>query len=138
MFSYSFIYSIIFLFSFHRTVYDNERGESVGESIVQSNAAKYRACEKFTFKCIGCNTENVIAKPFTKIDGKFVAVLGQCANKECRVAPLYQLSNIKNQLSLAIRKYIRTYYDNWMNCDNPNCNQSTRTYVHVSEDFHEK
>lgn len=76
--------------------------------------------------------DNVIAKPFAKIDNKFSAVLSACANKECNRAPCDQLPNIKNHLSLAIRKAIRDYYDNWMVCDEPNCNQSTRTYVHVS------
>lgn len=113
-------------------VYDNERGESIGESIVQSNAAKYRTCEKFTYKCLGCKTENIIAKPFAKIDNQFLPVLTACANKQCDLAPIYQLPNIKNHLSLAIRKAIRSYYDNWMVCDDPNCNQSTRTYGHVS------
>lgn len=115
-----------------RTVYDNERGESIGESIVQSNAAKYRACEKFSYTCTGCKTENVITKPFVKIDNKFMPVLEACANKDCGWPPCQQLENIKNHLSLAIRKAIRSYYDNWMVCDDPNCNQSTRTFVHVS------
>lgn len=112
--------------------YDGERGESVGESIIQSNAEKYRMYEKFTFKCIGCKTDNVIVKPFIKVDGKFVPVLESCTNKECSWSPIDQLQHIRNQLSLAIRKAIRTYYDNWLICDYPNCNQSTRTFVHVS------
>lgn len=121
----------MFIHSIYRTTYDGERGESIGESIVQSNAAKFRTCEKFTFKCIACKTENVIAKPIIKIDGQWKAVLDACANKECNVAPGNQLANVQNHLTLAIRKAIRTYYDNWMICNDPNCNQSTRTYVHV-------
>lgn len=116
----------------YRAIYVNERGESIGESIVQSNATKYRACDKFTFKCIGCKVENVIAKPFVKLYNNFVPVLQQCTNKECNVAPINQLPNIRNHLALAIRNTIRNYYDNWMICDEPSCNQSTRTYVHVS------
>lgn len=114
-----------------RATYDNDRGESIGESIVQSNAAKYRDCEKLMFKCLNCKTENVIVKPFVKIDNKFVPVLERCANKECGAALFTQTDIIRNSLTLAIRKAIRTYYDNWLICDDPNCNQSTRTYVHV-------
>lgn len=121
-----------FVYTFFRTIYENERGESIGESIVQSNAEKYRSCDTFSYKCLKCKTENTIAKPFIKIEGKFLPVLTACANKECNLAPINQLDNIKNHLSLAIRKAIRSYYDNWMVCDDPNCNQSTRTYVHVS------
>lgn len=117
---------------FSRTSYDNERSESIGESIVQSNAEKYRSCEKFTYKCIACKTDNVIAKPFSRIGNEFLPVFSACANKECKYLPTDQLQNIKNHLSLAIRKSIRDYYENWMVCDEPNCNQSTRTYVHVS------
>lgn len=120
------------MFGFIRTFYDNERGESIGESIVQSNAAKYRACEKFTYKCITCKTENIIAKPFVKVDNNLISVLEKCANKECNHAPYQQVDNIQNHLTIAIRNSIRNYYDNWMICDEPNCNQSTRTYVHVS------
>lgn len=93
---------------------------------------KYRACEKFIFKCSGCKTDNVIAKPLAKIDGKFNPVLLACANKECNVAPIHQLANILNHLSLAIRKAIKNYYDNVMMCIEPKCNQVTRTYTHVS------
>lgn len=117
---------------FFRATYDGERSETIGESIIQSNAAKYRDCDKFTFKCSACKTDNVIVKPFVKIDNKFVPVLQACANKECSLAPIFQLINIRNHLSLAIRKAIRTYYDNWLICNDPNCNQSTRTFVHVS------
>lgn len=120
-----------FIFVHFSATYDNERGESIGESIIQSNAEKYRMYERFTYKCLGCKTENVIVKPFVKIDGKLVPVLESCANKECSWAPTNQITHIQNQLTLAIRKAIRTYYDNWMICDDPNCNQSTRTYIHV-------
>lgn len=92
-------------------------------------------CERFSFKCLRCKTENVIAKPFGNIGNrKSVPVLEQCANHDCGVNLCSQIVYIQNQLSLAIRKAIRTYYDNWMICDDPNCNQSTRTFVHVSLD----
>lgn len=120
------------IFSLHRTLYDNERGETIGESIIQTNAAKFRACDKFVFKCGGCKTENIIAKPYVKVDNDFIPVLKACANKECHIAPIHQLHSIRNQLALAMRKAIRNYYANWMICDEPNCNQSTRTVIHVS------
>lgn len=119
-------------FFLSRTIYDNERGESIGESIVQSNAEKYRMCERFSFKCMVCKAENIIAKPFVKIGNSYEPVLKQCLNQNCSADLFYQVESIQNQLSLAIRKTIRTYYDNWLICDDPNCNQSTRTFVHVS------
>lgn len=127
------IHSQILLISFFNSSRDHyDGGESLGESIIQSNAVKYRSCAKFKFRCIACKTENEIAKPFVKHDNGFKTVLETCANKDCRTAPIQQLANVRNYLTLAIRRHIRDYYDNWMICDEPNCNQSTRTYIHVS------
>lgn len=124
-----FFYSFFFLFA--RTFYGNERGESIGESIIQSNAVKYRACDKFIFICAGCKKENEIAKPYYKIDGKFTPVLQVCANTECNYPPIQQLANVRNQLAMAMRKAIQRYYDNTMMCDEPHCNQIAQAYIHV-------
>lgn len=67
-------------------------------------------------------TDNIIAKPVHKIDNHYVPVLLACANKDCSMPPYKQLPSIRNQLTLFIRKNIRDYYDNWMYCDEPNCN----------------
>lgn len=122
----------IFLFDC-RTTSEGYHAASVGESIIQSNAVKYRAYNKFIFKCVACKADNIIAKPVHKIDNHYVPVLEACANKDCSMPPYKQLSSIRNQLTLFIRKNIRDYYDNWMYCDEPNCNQSTRTFVHVTD-----
>lgn len=117
----------------NRSTNDGYHAASIGESIIQTNAIKYRAYNKFIFKCGACKTENVIAKPIVKIDNNYEPVLQKCANKDCSLPPYKQLSNIRNQLTLFIRKHIRDYYDNWMYCDEPNCNQSTRTFIHVTD-----
>lgn len=126
---------LIYIYIF-RPQYEGGNSETFGESIIQSNAAKYRVCNTFTFKCVGCKTDNIIAKPFVKLDNQLVPVLQGCSNKDCSMAPIKQLSNVRNHLTLALRKTIREYYDNWMICDEPNCNQSTRTYIHVSDLFY--
>ena len=104
----------------------------MGESIIKTGAERYRNCEQFTYKCIACKTETAIAKPINKVDSAWVPALQACSNKECSVPPYNQLSNIRNHLSLAIRKHIRRFYENWMVCDDPNCNQNTRIYGHVT------
>lgn len=124
-----------FVFFFNRQTYDGERNETIGESIIQSNAAKFRACDKFTYKCLGCKTDNIIAKPFVRANNSLVPVLQACSNKDCTMTPMQQMVHIRNNLTMAIRNAIRNYYDNWLQCDEPNCNQATRTYVHVRRDF---
>lgn len=118
-------------FSDFRT--STEHAANIGESIIQSNAERFRACKKFVFKCIGCNTDNVIVKPFFKVDGQLKTVLEICSNKDCLLPPYKQLSNIRNHLTVFIRQAIRDYYNNWMYCDEPSCNQSTRTSAHVTD-----
>lgn len=64
-----------------------------------------------------------------------VPVLETCANKECKVPPFQYIAAIQNQMTLTIRKYIQKFYDNWLVCDDPNCNFNTRMYTHVSFKF---
>lgn len=63
-----------------------------------------------------------------------VPVLQNCANKECKLPPYQQLTNVYNHLTLAVRSAIRRYYENWLICDEPHCNQQTRTYPHVTDE----
>lgn len=63
-----------------------------------------------------------------------VPVLQNCANKECKLPPYQQLTNVYNHLTLAVRRAIRRYYENWLICDEPHCNQQTRTFAHVTDE----
>lgn len=111
---------------------ERAENESTGEQLIKTDLEKYRYCEKLVFKCLACKTENTIAKPVRKRDNNMVSVLDYCENKECSMSPMHQLPHIKNQLTLAIRKAIRRFYKNGVMCEEPNCTQSTRTFLHVS------
>jgi DNA Polymerase alpha zinc finger len=105
--------------------------EQATQSIIKSNAEKFRACQKFTFQCLACKKTNTIASGF-KMEGKFlVPILLKCVNDECSVAPVQYWKNIKNQLVLSIAKDINKYYQNVYVCDEMMC--QTRTSIHVSE-----
>lgn len=109
--------------------------ETMGEQLVKSDLEKYRDYSKFTFKCSGCKTMNTISKPVRGRDKDMVCVLDYCENKECTLAPIRQIPQIKNQLTLAIRNHIQTFYRNAVRCDEPNCKLTTRTFLHVSIAF---
>ena len=99
---------------------------------MKSAVQKYRYCERFTFKCISCKAENLIATAFRRNEEqKLVPVLEFCANHECQMAPHRYLAAIRNGLVLATRKCISRFYENWMVCDDPHCNSNSRRLVHV-------
>lgn len=105
-----------------------DRAESgVGECVIKSSLQKYRYCDRFTFKCRSCKTENVVASAFKNKE----AVLAQCSNPDCDDRPYEHVAYIQNQLTMAIRKSISRFYENWLVCDEPTCNSNTRTYTHV-------
>lgn len=119
-------------YSLCRSIRDRADVESSGEQLVKSDLEKYRDCEKFTFKCASCKTENTIAKPIRRHDKDMVSVLDYCENQDCSMAPIHQLQQIRNQLTLAMRKCIQKFYRNGVKCDEPNCKLNTRTFLHVS------
>lgn len=105
---------------------------TVGESIIKSSTEKYKMCEKFKFKCVGCKTENIMASALKRHETQMIPVLDKCTNNECTVAPLEYVDSIKNQIILEMRKFIRRFYENWLVCDEATCNYNTRNYTHVS------
>lgn len=110
-----------------------ERAEhSLGEAIVKTTAQKFRDCERFTFKCRACRTDNLVASAFRRNDQQqLVAVLGACANPACAQAPMQYVAAIRNQLVLAMRKPIQRFYENWLVCDDTDCSNNTRLLTHV-------
>lgn len=129
----SFLFTNYFKFSIFRV--QRERAEnSLGESIVKTVAQKFRDCERFTFKCSGCQTDNLVASAFRRNDqNQLIPVLGACSNASCSQAPTQYLASIRNQLVMAMRKPIQRFYENWLVCDEPNCSHNTRLVTHVKE-----
>lgn len=117
---------------FSRT-YDERAADSTGESLVKSTLQKYRACEKFKFICVRCKTENIVAAAFKPAQGNtYVAALQKCTNSDCSIGPYQYVIAIRNQLILSMRSFITRFYQNWLVCDDPACNQNTRCYTHVT------
>ncbi|XP_017466607.1 PREDICTED: DNA polymerase alpha catalytic subunit [Rhagoletis zephyria] len=107
--------------------------DTTGESLVKTTLQKYRECDKFKFVCIACKAENIVATAFRpNASNSYDAVLQKCANSDCSTAPYQYIVAIRNRLLLSIRSYIKRFYQNWLVCDDPSCNQNTRFYTHVT------
>uniref|UniRef100_W8BG20 DNA polymerase n=1 Tax=Ceratitis capitata TaxID=7213 RepID=W8BG20_CERCA len=111
-----------------------ERAEdTTGESLVKTTLQKYRECDKFKFICISCKSENIIATAFRpNAANSYDAVLQKCVNTDCCSAPHQYIVAIRNRLLLTIRSYVKRFYQNWLVCDDPSCNQNTRFHTHVT------
>uniref|UniRef100_A0A1A9W2C3 DNA polymerase n=1 Tax=Glossina brevipalpis TaxID=37001 RepID=A0A1A9W2C3_9MUSC len=119
-------------FKSHIQKLQQERVEEIQIEVTKNNLQKFRSCEKFTFICINCKTENLMASAFKPAGGNsYEPALQTCSNSECKHAPYHQVIAIRNQLILNMRKYITRFYQNWLVCDDPACNQNTRSYTHV-------
>ncbi|XP_005185222.2 DNA polymerase alpha catalytic subunit [Musca domestica] len=113
--------------------YEERAVDSTGESLVKSTLQKYRTCEKFKFICVRCKTENIVASAYKPSAGNsYEAVLQKCSNPDCSIAPYQYVIAIRNQLILSMRGFITRFYQNWLVCDDPACNQNTRCYTHVT------
>ncbi|XP_067613903.1 DNA polymerase alpha catalytic subunit [Eurosta solidaginis] len=107
--------------------------DTTGESLVKTTLQKYRECDKFKFVCIACKSENLVATAYRpNASHTYDPVLQKCANSDCNTAPYQYIIAIRNRLLLSIRSYIKRFYQNWLVCDDPSCNQNTRFYTHVT------
>lgn len=109
--------------------------DAEGDLMRKMTIKRFRTCEKFTFKCTVCDQENVVASAFrrTEQQAQLVHVLEKCSNKDCAAMPyVHSLVTIQNKLQLDMRRCIRRFYENWLVCDDRDCNANTRNYSHVS------
>ncbi|XP_055642416.1 DNA polymerase alpha catalytic subunit [Toxorhynchites rutilus septentrionalis] len=109
-----------------------DREHADGDAVQKSISQKYRLCHRFDFTCVTCSTKNPVASGFRKDSGKHKSVFEKCANESCTVLPQQYLPAIVNELTLAIRADVKRFYQRWMVCDNPICNQNTRLYSQVA------
>lgn len=101
----------------------------MGGSILNNN--NFNMCEKFSFFCASCDTENIIESAFRTDEKGQHSIFLKCSNKECSAIPYHNLAGIKNSMVFAVRDAIVRFYENWMVCDNTHCSSNTRNYCHV-------
>ncbi|XP_074657943.1 DNA polymerase alpha catalytic subunit-like [Tubulanus polymorphus] len=99
-----------------------------------SEDEKYKDCERYTFHCPDCSRQIIIDGAFVGADTMIQPVLSFCPTLSlpapktgrCTCIPADHHVTICNQLSQAIRKHIRRYYENWLKCDDATCGSRTR------------
>uniref|UniRef100_A0A8C7K536 DNA polymerase n=1 Tax=Oncorhynchus kisutch TaxID=8019 RepID=A0A8C7K536_ONCKI len=104
-----------------------EEGDGfLGAPVQLTDEEKYKDCERFTFTCPLCTTDNVYDNVFEGAGTMVEPALLRCCNPTCGGRPLDYPTHISNKLLLDIRKHIRKYYSGWLVCEDQACQNRTR------------
>ncbi|XP_066519942.1 DNA polymerase alpha catalytic subunit isoform X2 [Hoplias malabaricus] len=87
---------------------------------------RYRDCERFSFSCPNCGTENIYDSVFDGAGAVMEPSLMRCCNIPCSGSPLEHPAKISNKLLQDIRRHIRRYYSGWLLCEDQACQNRTR------------
>ncbi|NWI21378.1 DPOLA polymerase, partial [Crypturellus soui] len=110
----------------HHYQKDEENDALLGGPAQLTDEEKYRDCERFKFCCPKCGTENIYDNVFDG-SGRFMEPsLQRCSKSECGEPPFNYVVQMNNKLLLDIRRHIRKYYNGWLVCEEPTCQNRTR------------
>nr|XP_048719303.1 DNA polymerase alpha catalytic subunit isoform X1 [Caretta caretta] len=105
---------------------DEENDALLGGPAQLTDEEKYRDCERFKFSCPRCGTENIYDNVFDGSGKLMEPSLQQCSKKECDESPFHCVIQMNNKLLLDIRRYLKSYYNSWLICEEPTCQNRTR------------
>uniref|UniRef100_A0A8C3S3H0 DNA polymerase n=1 Tax=Chelydra serpentina TaxID=8475 RepID=A0A8C3S3H0_CHESE len=105
---------------------DEENDALLGGPAQLTDEEKYRDCERFKFSCPRCGTENIYDNVFDGSGKLMEPSLQQCSKKECDESPFNYMIQMNNKLLLDIRRYLKSYYNSWLICEEPTCQNRTR------------
>uniref|UniRef100_A0A8C4VNI1 DNA polymerase n=1 Tax=Gopherus evgoodei TaxID=1825980 RepID=A0A8C4VNI1_9SAUR len=105
---------------------DEENDALLGGPAQLTDEEKYRDCERFKFSCPRCGTENIYDNVFDGSGKLMEPSLQQCSKKECDESPFNYMIQMNNKLLLDIRRYLKSYYNSWLICEEPTCRNRTR------------
>ncbi|XP_041824817.1 DNA polymerase alpha catalytic subunit [Melanotaenia boesemani] len=105
---------------------EEEADGMLGAPVQLTDEERYKDCERFTFTCPQCGTDNVYDGVFEGAGDKIEPSLMRCCHIPCGSQPLDYPVNICNKLQLDIRRYIKKYYSGWCVCEDPTCQNRTR------------
>ncbi|XP_015123944.1 DNA polymerase alpha catalytic subunit [Diachasma alloeum] len=83
--------------------------------------SRFENCEPFVFKCKECGGENEVKKFLKTVGKREVPALGACSMETCRSAPWRHVKAVQNHLQMEIRRFVDKYYQQDLQCDNPEC-----------------
>ncbi|XP_035722969.1 DNA polymerase alpha catalytic subunit-like [Vespa mandarinia] len=104
----------------------NEQNNFNAPILINEDRFKYCFPLKFNCKNEKCKAEVTLNGVTSLIAEGNRLSLGMCPNPECTMPPWKYLKAIQNELQLALRSLIDTYYESWLECENPLCSYRTK------------
>ncbi|XP_072306789.1 DNA polymerase alpha catalytic subunit [Eucyclogobius newberryi] len=105
---------------------EEEADGTLGAPVQLTDEERYRDCERFTFPCPQCSTDNIYDNVFEGAGITLEPSLMRCCHIPCGSRPIDYAVNISNKLLLDIRRHIKTYYSGWLVCEDQACQNRTR------------
>ncbi|XP_017526531.2 DNA polymerase alpha catalytic subunit isoform X2 [Manis javanica] len=113
-------------FRVHHYYKDEENDALLGGPAQLTDEEKYRDCERFKCPCPTCGTENIYDSVFDGSGTDMEPSLYRCSNIDCKASPLTFTVQLSNKLIIDIRRCIKKYYEGWLICEEPTCQNRTR------------
>ncbi|XP_067848908.1 DNA polymerase alpha catalytic subunit isoform X2 [Heptranchias perlo] len=89
---------------------DEENDALLGGPAQLTDEEKYRDAERFKFVCPKCGTENIYDNVFDGSGPQIQPSLLHCSNIDCDTLPIQYEVQMRNKLSLDVRRHIKRYY----------------------------
>uniref|UniRef100_A0A3P9JLP4 DNA-directed DNA polymerase n=1 Tax=Oryzias latipes TaxID=8090 RepID=A0A3P9JLP4_ORYLA len=105
---------------------EEEADGMLGAPVQLTDEERYRDCERFTFTCPSCGTDNIYDNVFEGAGNKVEPGLMRCCHIPCQSRPIDHPVHISNKLLLDIRRHIKKYYSGWLVCEDQACQNRTR------------
>uniref|UniRef100_A0A7N8XN96 DNA polymerase alpha catalytic subunit n=1 Tax=Mastacembelus armatus TaxID=205130 RepID=A0A7N8XN96_9TELE len=102
---------------------EEEADGLLGAPVQLTDEERYKDCERFTFTCSECGTDNIYDSVF---QGAVEPSLWRCCHIACGNNPIKDTVKISNKLLLDIRRHIKQYYSGWLVCEDQACQNRTR------------
>ncbi|XP_069007702.1 DNA polymerase alpha catalytic subunit isoform X1 [Embiotoca jacksoni] len=105
---------------------EEEADGMLGAPVQLTDEERYKDCERFTFTCPQCGTDNIYDSVFEGAGQKLEPSLRRCCHVPCGSSLIDHAVNISNKLLLDIRRHIKRYYSGWLVCEDQACQNRTR------------
>ncbi|XP_075936283.1 DNA polymerase alpha catalytic subunit [Anarhichas minor] len=105
---------------------EEEADGTLGAPVQLTDEERYKDCERFTFTCPQCDTDNIYDGVFEGAGLTLEPGLLRCCHVPCGSRPVDYAVNIGNKLRHDIRRHIKKYYSGWLVCEDQACQNRTR------------
>ncbi|XP_068604329.1 DNA polymerase alpha catalytic subunit [Brachionichthys hirsutus] len=105
---------------------EEEADGTLGAPVQLTDEERYKDCERFTFTCPQCGTDNTYDSVFEGAGSRLEPSLMRCCHSPCASRPIDHAVKISNKLLLDIRRHIKRYYSGWLVCEDQTCQNRTR------------